>query len=39
LRISVSKEGYLDFKREPIIVDKDACHVITENIEVVLGKP
>ncbi len=36
--IMVSKDGYNTFTSEPVIVDEDVCHVITENLEVILEK-
>ncbi|AXT61761.1 hypothetical protein D1816_15830 [Aquimarina sp. AD10] len=36
--ITVSKEGYGTMTTEPIVVTKDACHVITQNLEVILEK-
>lgn len=37
-RVVVSKEGYNTITSEPIIVSEDICHVITENVEILLGK-
>lgn len=31
-QITVSKEGYQTYTTEPIIVSRDECHVITQNI-------
>jgi len=36
--ITVNKEGYTMMTTEPIVVTKDACHVITQNLEVILEK-
>ncbi len=36
--ITVSKNGYNDKTSEPIVVDEDICHVITESLEVVLQR-
>lgn len=34
--VTVVKDGYIDFTSEPVTVDADVCHVITENITVAL---
>lgn len=36
--ITVSKEGYANQSTEPIVVEEDICHVITESIEVIIEK-
>lgn len=35
-QITVSKEGYQTYTTEPIIVSRDECHVITQNITILL---
>ncbi len=36
--IIVSKDGFATKTSDPVIVDKDRCHVITETVEVLLEK-
>ncbi|GAA4275006.1 hypothetical protein U6A24_16705 [Aquimarina gracilis] len=36
--ITATKSGYTNSVTEPVVVEKDACHVITESVEIILEK-